>query len=444
MIRTAICWRRASLQINVEATPQEAAREAFVESIAADDFNWFANTIDWDGDGVANPYDWTPTVNGDGMTINLTLGADGSAENPWPIYNVWQLQAIADVSVAMNGTLSEGLALFGDGDNLTAHYRLAADIDATPTRGWNDGNGFNPIGIHQQIDAIEFKGSFDGKGRVIRGLYANLHVDGGLFYSIARRGRVSRLGLPDVDIRSHGVNNTNERNTGALAHLLSGKVSLVWATGEVVADDGKGRVGGLVRGVGNTGESTSGDMRESWFVGKVRGETSVGGLVGFGARGNISDSWAMARVESSETRGGNIGGLIGFAFGGFSLARSWSGGWRDTNANAHALIGKDRLSVQGNNYFDRAISQSGVLVNRKCDSGGYDSDGESRRCRLVACGVEFRRHSCFRRQRRRIIRFCRESRIFGRGCKRPLSPIFKRKSFPSPEEWNCRRMATRR
>ena len=70
----------------------------------------------------------------------------------------------------------------------------------------------------------------------------------------------------------------------------------------------------------------------------------------------------MARVESSETRGGNIGGLIGFAFGGFSLARSWSGGWRDTNANAHALIGGD-LSVSGNNYFDRAISQSGVLVN---------------------------------------------------------------------------------
>ena len=173
---------------------------------------------------------------------------------------------------------------------------------------------------------------------------------------------MSRLGLPDVEIRGHGVNNTNERNTGALAHLLSGKVSLVWATGEVVADDGKGRVGGLVRGVGNTGEGTSGDMRESWFVGKVRGETSVGGLVGFGARGNISDSWAMARVESSETRGGNIGGLIGFAFGGFSLARSWSGGWRDTNANAHALVAGSP-NVQKNNYFDRAISRSGVLMN---------------------------------------------------------------------------------
>ena len=294
------------LRINVEATPQEAAREAFVESIAADDFNWFANTLDWDEDGVANPYDWTPTVNGDGMTINLTLGADGSAENPWPIYNVWQLQAIADVSVAMNGTLSEGLALFGDGDNLTAHYRLAADIDATPTRGWNDGNGFNPIGIKQlgtdQPDAIEFKGSLDGKGRVIRGLYANLNVDGGLFYSIGTGGRVSRLGLPDVEIRGHGVNNTNERNTGALAHLLSGKVSLVWATGEVVADDGKGRVGGLVRSVGNTDEGTSGEMRESWFVGKVRGETSVGGLVGFGDKGIVADSWAMARVEWSETR----------------------------------------------------------------------------------------------------------------------------------------------
>ena len=80
-----------------------AARAAFVEKIAAGDFNWFANTIDWDGDGIANPYDWTPTVNADGVTINLTLdltGEGGTESNPWPIYNVWQLQAIDGVSVS--------------------------------------------------------------------------------------------------------------------------------------------------------------------------------------------------------------------------------------------------------------------------------------------------------------------------------------------------------
>ena len=96
--------------------PQESsdALAAFVEAIAADDFNWFANTVDWDNDGILNPYDWTPTVNAAGVTVNLTLGrADGSARRPWPIYNVWQLQAIDGVSVAVDGGQSENFALFG-------------------------------------------------------------------------------------------------------------------------------------------------------------------------------------------------------------------------------------------------------------------------------------------------------------------------------------------
>ena len=82
------------------------ARDEFVEKIAEGDFNWFANTVDWDGDGIANPYDWTPTVNADGVTITLTLdliGEGGTESNPWPIYNVWQLQAIDGVSVSDAG-----------------------------------------------------------------------------------------------------------------------------------------------------------------------------------------------------------------------------------------------------------------------------------------------------------------------------------------------------
>ena len=117
----------------------QAAREAFVEKIAAGDFNWFANTVDWDGDGIANPYDWTPTVNADGVTINLTMGLTGEAgtkANPWPIYNVWQLQAIDGVSVSEDGTASDGFMLFGV-TRLGAHYRLALDIDATPTKKWD-------------------------------------------------------------------------------------------------------------------------------------------------------------------------------------------------------------------------------------------------------------------------------------------------------------------
>ena len=93
----------------------QKARAAFVEKIAAGDFNWFANTVDWDGDGIANPYDWTPTVNADGVTINLTLGLTGEGgteSNPWPIYNIWQLQAIDGVSVSVDGVTERGLDAF--------------------------------------------------------------------------------------------------------------------------------------------------------------------------------------------------------------------------------------------------------------------------------------------------------------------------------------------
>ena len=83
-----------------------AAREIFVAEIARGDFNWFStsgivagtSSLDWDNDGIANPYDWTPTsvnVNGRPVGVDLTsrfTGEGGTAENPWPIYNVWQLQ----------------------------------------------------------------------------------------------------------------------------------------------------------------------------------------------------------------------------------------------------------------------------------------------------------------------------------------------------------------
>ena len=80
------------------------------------------------------------------MTLGLT-GEGGTESNPWPIYNVWQLQAIDGVSVSDARVTLEGLTLFGADASarLGAHYRLALDIDATPTKEWDGGKGFSPI-----------------------------------------------------------------------------------------------------------------------------------------------------------------------------------------------------------------------------------------------------------------------------------------------------------
>ena len=338
------------LRVRVIPDPEAVALQVFLDEIASGARQWRGGVSDdWDGDGIANPYDWTPTkvaIPGldEMVTVNLTLGgANGSEGSPWPIYNVWQLQAIAGVSVAINGTVSDGLALFGGGDNAAAHYRLATDIDATPTRNWGD--GFTPIGS-------VFTGSLDGEGREIRGLYINRDGNAALFIEIGTNGRVSRLGLSDVEIRGIG----NDNRVAAVAQTLKGTMSMVWATGDLAAT--AGFVGGLAMNIGDRGQ-----MQESWFVGQVRGSGNTGGLAGLGESGEIRNSWAVTRVERSGTSD-SFGGLVGDSESAFTLSQSWSGGWLDTDTDTtlHALIGGS-ATVVGDNYFDRSISRASVTVH---------------------------------------------------------------------------------
>ena len=136
------------------------ARDEFVRMIEAGDFDWFAaglavaggNPGDWDNDGTQNRYDWTPTsirVGGVLTQVDLLLGEErnrGTATNPYPIYNVWQLQAIDGIRVDAGVPTDDDFRLFGSTvARLGSHYRLAVNIDATPTRNWQT-IGFNPIG----------------------------------------------------------------------------------------------------------------------------------------------------------------------------------------------------------------------------------------------------------------------------------------------------------
>ncbi len=78
------------------------------------------------------------------------------------------LQALADTDAAMQGdgsasypyivmTLEQLNSIRND---LTAQYRLGADIDASETIDWNGGNGFEPIGGNGD-SASQFTGGFD-------------------------------------------------------------------------------------------------------------------------------------------------------------------------------------------------------------------------------------------------------------------------------------------
>ena len=281
-------------------------------------------TMGW---SAANAYDYEFEANGGAVKLNVVNGVmmDGTSAKPWPIYNIWQLQAIAGISVSINGGFSERNNFLGD-DNLGDgdHYRLMNDIDATATRGWGAGQalGFYPIG------APSFSGGLDGGERVIRNLYIdNNGVNVGLFAQIGSGGRVASVGLEAA--RIVGGDGSGTDNVGAIAGSIGrGEMVEVWAIGRV--ESGSGRAGGLVGR--DTDDAFS--LDRSWFAGEVveGGSGDSGGLLGGstnGAEPQISDSWAMARVVA----GGNGGGLVGVMNGG-AARRVWAGG-----AAANGLFG---------------------------------------------------------------------------------------------------------
>ena len=169
----------------------------------------------------------------------------GTAEDPYLIYDVYQLQAIDSVypseaaaelatvwGVNVLTASMEINTLFGAGDApWSSHYRLVSDIDATPTRGWG-ATGFSPIGDTSTdgSQASRFQGSFDGAGFVIKGLSLSAPSnDGGLFSGMHTSAAVRNLGLAEVDVEAR------------VAGAFSG--ALVWPDRELLGDWSRHRRG---------------------------------------------------------------------------------------------------------------------------------------------------------------------------------------------------------
>ena len=371
-----------AVQVIVEAAPvavgpsQESldAAAAFVAEIADDDFDWLADragavsSLDWDGDTTLNVYDWTPLP---GVTLTLG-GADGSASNPWPIYNVWQLQAIDGRRVDLDDGTQSGKFTFFGGDSTTrlgAQYRLATDIDATPTRDWGNA-GFNPIGGPTGADNV-FNGFFDGGGYAVRGLFINRPGGDniGLFSRIIKSGElaVSNLGVEEANI-------SGEANVGIFAGLAEASFSRVWTTGNVKSNGSSGdNVGGLVGffEVSASAGSASNTVMMSWSTADVKGvEDFVGGLIGYSnARaGSIvsDDNWAAGNV-SGDTR---VGGGAGVA-GNVTFTRNWSSG---------AVSGEQQSSTGGfvGDVLSAGVGGNYVSVYWNLDTSGVTrSEGDS-------------------------------------------------------------------
>lgn len=160
------------------------------------------------------------------------MNGEGTSEDPYKITDVRELQKVKR--------------------DLNAHYELVTNIDASDTKNWNNGEGFNPIGNTFN----RFKGSIEGKGNKIKNLFIKKpeRYDVGLFGC-----------CDDAEIDN--------------IKLLNTKV------------EGNRRVGCI------SGKSIRSKIRDCYVGGKIRGRYRIGGVVGYN-KGLIENVYSTAYINS--------------------------------------------------------------------------------------------------------------------------------------------------
>jgi PGF-pre-PGF domain-containing protein/PGF-CTERM protein len=269
-------------------------------------------TAAWVGEPEINTTEML-TVDGE-ETVDLDLWSElegeGTESTPYNVSNVYELQTISQ--------------------DPGANYTLVADVDASETKDWNEGKGFEPIGTNSE----RFEGTINGNGHTISNLAINRSekVNVGLFGVTVRDSTIENVGLVDVDI--HGDN-----QVGGLAGFLGdgATVSESYVTGTV---DGNKFAGGLV------GYNYRGTVSESYATGAVEGTETVGGLVGENFEGTVSESYATGTVDGTNY----VGGLVG------------------NNDDSDAIMSYATGEVNGTNYIGGLIGDnSGTVDNAYWD-----------------------------------------------------------------------------
>jgi hypothetical protein len=255
-----------------------------------------ASERDTDGDGVNDNLDFAPLDDQTGGLAADSQEAPGSADNPYLISSLADLEGLS----AVTGYWASGVYL-----------RLTQDIDASNTSTWNVGDhdndgvtaevpmGFLPIGD----STTPFKGALDGAGHVISNLFIQRHsvYNVGLF-GVVDAATIENVGLTTADI-------TGTRYVGGLAgRAINGSaIRSTFVTGSIVGvTENSSFVGGLV------GYIESSSVQASYATSSVTGQSDTGGLVG-GVTDSSTVTGSYATGAVSQT--GDVGGLVGYSDG---------------------------------------------------------------------------------------------------------------------------------
>ncbi len=213
-------------------------------------------------------------------------------------------------------------------NDLTANYCLTANIDGSTA------GDFIPIG--SEFDS--FKGTFDGKGYVIR----NLNIRDQKATAVGLFGQMSGV-VKNVTI-SRSVAHRPRANKFSL-YTAVGLLAGIVRNGKVIncASDGKviGRVGAFSWAGGLVGQLAAGEIIRSRSSAIVKASIA-GGLVGSSGGATIRASYALGEVQGS-----TVGGLVGEAGNDTTIERSFADVFveADLKSRSGGLIGSASTTI---------------------------------------------------------------------------------------------------
>ncbi len=249
-----------------------------------------------------------------------TSGGTGDVSNPYIIANLSDLEALSDYA-ATNDAEGE-------------YFELTADIDMSGAYG--DGGKESWTSIGDVLLSYSFKGTFDGKGHTIKGLYIGEDGYGGLFDGIGTGGTVKNLSVSgSIDAMSTAIGGIAGTNSGTIENCYSdvditgrgslggiaglnadGTIKDCYNTGNIsnsYESDGMSGTGGIAGD--NSGESGGGTIQSCYNAGilmtSAGGNSPTGGIAGNNSQGKIESCYNTGEIITGSGGESFAGGIAG-------------------------------------------------------------------------------------------------------------------------------------
>ena len=265
------------------------------------------------------------TINIYSQTATPPSGGDGTEGNPYQIASLDNLYWLSQDTTQWSND---------------KYFLQTANIDASSTSSWDGGKGFFPIGN----DSVYFRGTYNGNGYSISGLFIN------------RSNYVALFGVTIGEIKNLAITNVNitgNYNVGALVGKTYSLITNCYSTGTVSGD----YAGGLI------GYAIHANISTSFSTCSISGNIRIGGFIGYLDGGNINNCYSRGDVTKTDGNNEEIGGFCGSTVYDVVIEYCYSTGRvtydNDSNPYDKGLVGE---IVQGNNarftanYFDTNTS----------------------------------------------------------------------------------------